>query len=159
MPISLSPNTGQPIKSESVAISVSCADLSTFCGAPNTAAVSGFLNDPQPISARARLRWAWLLHPTTQVFAFRIAMAENLRGLRKSHGAHGAPYESILRLLRFLRFNLRFRVFLLCVLCVVQVPSHSLRTSLCGHLLFGCGSAALGLCALFLSQSLFKFEE
>jgi hypothetical protein len=38
-------------------------------------------------------------------------MAENLRGLRKSHGAHGAPYESI------------------CAFCAVPVPSHFLRTS------------------------------
>jgi len=41
MPVGLSPNTGQPTKSESIAISVSYADLSTFCGAPNPAAVGG----------------------------------------------------------------------------------------------------------------------
>ncbi len=59
-------NTGQSIKFESVTISVSYADLSTFCRAANTAAVSGLLNEPQPISARARLRRAWFLHPPTR---------------------------------------------------------------------------------------------
>jgi hypothetical protein len=41
MPVGPSPNTGQPTKSDSVAISTRYSNLSTFCWPPNTAGVGG----------------------------------------------------------------------------------------------------------------------